>query len=196
MVPLIVKCYLQAKNGVLILSDSDKQRRNIISEENIEQVVATFDELRRIILDNSTVPFKDVIKAIAKIDVGTFYNYIYKGKQRGRVSGFTVENLSRYFNLPKELFTGMQELTEGFKGEMALRIRTDFSKVNEPPLQKVGHDDLIDLLNLIRMLDDALVAENDMSKLEESVKKLEHAQIIMKKKLDYLRELKEYKKMN
>lgn len=76
---------------MVTLASKGIQRVNATAHIDKDLVVSTYKEIKKIITQNSSTPFKTVINKIANIKVGTFYNYIYPGNQQGLVSLYTVK---------------------------------------------------------------------------------------------------------
>lgn len=96
-----------------------------------EQIVLLYKELKKIIRENVNVEFSVAIKKIAGISVGTWYNYISEGKQKGKVSKYTVDNLSKFFELPAAIFTGEQEFLSEHKSAIIHSLRQKFYAIEE-----------------------------------------------------------------
>ncbi|MDD4802300.1 MAG: hypothetical protein PHF24_05080 [Syntrophomonas sp.] len=171
------------------MSSKDKQRINVTSHLDKDKVVQRYKELKEIIVSNSSIPFKDVINQIAGINVGTFYNYIYPGKQQGQVSLYTVENLSNYFSLPKEVFTSEVALDDDIKEKMASRIQNGFTKNSFPKnnakstISELNDSNVLDAIKKITI---SLNNESDTEVLKNGIKLLEVTLNVSKNRLENL----------
>lgn len=63
--------------------------------------------------------------------VVTWYNYISKGSQRGRVSKYTVDKLCEFSGLPFEVFTGEIDFSNEYKKQFAENVKEKLDKVNK-----------------------------------------------------------------
>lgn len=128
------------------MTSKGTQRINAPPHLNKDDVANRFKDLKEIITQNSNIPFKDAIFKIAKINAGIFYNYIYPGKQKGQVSLYTLENLSNYFNLPKEIFTSESPLDQNVKNQIIYKLNEKLNaesvsqKINSFSLQPIIKD--------------------------------------------------------
>lgn len=135
-----------------------------------ETVVSNYIRLKEIIISNTNVPFKDVISQIGKITASTYYGYISKvPAKRGRVSLFVVKNLSKYFNIPVEIFTGKISMNIDYEQIISSKIKKDFivgkADLNDKEdllLNQTDTTDLIkkEVLNLLKLDDIALLEKN------------------------------------
>lgn len=174
------------------MSSKGIQRINATDNLNKNDVANRFKELKELIKENSNVPFKDAIKEIAAIDVGTFNNYIYPGKQMGRVSLYTIENLSKYFNLPKEVFTSEVPLTQDIKIQIISKLNTNLNNTNNSTINKnssntknLTSSTLDNIKNIIINLNN----ETDIEILKKSITLLEISLNISNNRLNSLIEL-------
>lgn len=93
-----------------------------------EKVALLYRELKKIIRENVNVEFSVAIKKIAGVSVGTWYNYISDGKQKGKVSKYTVDNMSKFFELPAAIFTCDQEFSDEYKNLIIKSLHQKFQK--------------------------------------------------------------------
>lgn len=163
---------------------ASKGKQKIHATEGREEIAGKrFNEIRELIMQNTSEPFKNVITKIAGITVGTFYNYIYPGKQYGRVSLYTVENLGNYFALPVGIFDCTIDFTQEAKEKISLKIRQDFSTSNvlseTAPQEEINqiHDDS-DIIETIKRLAISIGNESNITMLEQVIPSLESLQEI------------------
>jgi len=99
-----------------------------------EGIVADrFKEINNIIKKNATVSLKKVVKGIADVSMGAWYNYFSKGALRGKVSNVTVEVLKNFFGLPEDLFAGKGEFTNEQRELIASKIKETFGSGPRAP---------------------------------------------------------------
>ena len=136
-----------------------------------------YRELREIIIDSSAVPFKEIIERIAGIKVGSFYNYTAEGTPKfGRISQYTVENLSNYFNLPQGIFNCSLPFTNDVKETIKQKIQSDFgeknnitklSSINKPKTKDTYSQSEDDIINTLEYL---YIPLNNIHEIEISYK--------------------------
>lgn len=94
-----------------------------------EEIVAKrYKEISGIIKSNTKVSIKTVIKKIAGISMGAWYNCIMKGKHFGKVSNKTVNSLAKFFNISEKVFSGHEDFTPEHKKVIEERIKTEFAE--------------------------------------------------------------------
>lgn len=110
-----------------------------------EGIVADrFNEINNIIKKNATVSLKKVVKGIANVSMGAWYNYFSKGALRGKVSNVTVEVLKNFFKLPEDVFMGKGEFTNEQRELIASKIKETFgSGPRAPRGRKPGKESAI-----------------------------------------------------
>lgn len=172
------------------MASKGTQRENATRMFDKAKVAARYKELKDIITQNSAVPFKDVILKIAQINVGTFYNYIYPGNQMGQVSQYTVDNLSSYFNLPKDIFTSEAPLTEEIRKQLVAKISSDFGKNNRQQPQNLICADKYSITDAIKNISIHLNNENSIETLQQATKLLEITLSISNNRINSLTQLK------
>jgi len=86
-------------------------------------------EINSIIKKNSTAPIKDVVKKIAKVSMGAWYNYFSKGGLRGKISNTTVAAMKDFFGIPEDVFAGKGEFTPEHQKAVADKIKEVFGNV-------------------------------------------------------------------
>jgi len=86
-------------------------------------------EINSIIKKNSTAPIKDVVKKIAKVSMGAWYNYFSKGGLRGKISNTTVAAMKDFFGISEDLFAGKGEFTPEHQKAIADKIKEVFGNV-------------------------------------------------------------------
>lgn len=105
--------------------------------EGYEDVVAErYKEIKKIIQENTSMLFKEAIEKIAGVKVGTWYNYISKGSQRGRVSKYTVDKLCEFSELPFGVFAGKLEFTSEYKKQFADKVKEKLDKVRKNEIEE------------------------------------------------------------
>lgn len=177
------------------MTSKGTQRINATAHLNKDDVANRFKDLKEIITQNSNIPFKDAIFKIAKINVGTFYNYIYPGKQKGQVSLYTLENLSNYFNLPKEIFTSESPLDQNVKNQIISKLNENLNadsasqKINSSSLQPQIKNLSSSTLDTIKNITFDLNNESDIETLKKAIKLLEISLNISTNRLNALLEL-------
>ncbi|MBZ9689392.1 hypothetical protein G9F72_024140 [Clostridium estertheticum] len=100
-----------------------------VTEGHEEIVAERYKEIKKIIQENTSMLFKDAIEMVGGVKVGTWYNYISKGTQRGRVSKYTVNKLCEFSDLPYELFTGKIEFSNEHKKQLADKVKEKLEKI-------------------------------------------------------------------
>lgn len=163
------------------------QRINATADLDKEKVAERYKELKKIISINSNMAFKQVIEAIAHISVGTYYNYIYSGKQQGQVSQYTIDNLSEYFNLPKEVFTSEYEFTDDIKKHIADKIKEEFGE--EKQLKTKPENTTSEVLNNIKEITIKLNDENNLDVLKNAIESLNLAIEIVNNRIDNINKI-------
>lgn len=177
------------------MSSKGTQRINATDNINKNDVANRFKELKKLIQSNSNVPFKEAIKKIASIDVGTFNNYIYPGRQMGRVSLYTIENLSRYFDLPKEVFTSQAPLDENIKTIIISKLNENLNAdtisqdLNSTLTESQSKNCTPSILSIIKNVTIDLNNESDTETLKKAIKLLELSLNISNNRLNTLLEL-------
>jgi len=92
-----------------------------------EGIVADrFNEINSIIKKNATVSLKKVVKGIANVSMGAWYNYFSKGALRGKLSNVTAAALKTFFGLPEDVFIGKGEFTPEHRELIASKIKETF----------------------------------------------------------------------
>jgi len=105
-------------------------KKNVCVSIGHENIVADrIKEINSIIKKNSTAPIKDVVKKIAKVSMGAWYNYFSKGGLRGKISNVTVAALKDFFGIPEDVFAGKGEFTKENQETIAAKIKDVFGNV-------------------------------------------------------------------
>ncbi|WP_409175634.1 hypothetical protein [Brevibacillus fortis] len=156
-----------------------------VTEGHEEEVARRYREIKDIIQENTSVPFKDAIKQIAGVAVGTWYNYISQGAQRGRVSKHTVKNLSAFFGLGESVFTGEAEFTNVHKERIAEWTRDRLTN------ESINTLDTLPLIEKIASIADEIDDIKDQSELETVISKLKKTLTIAQLRKDLLRSINE-----
>ena len=166
------------------------QRVNATADIDKNLVVSTYKEIQKIITRNSTTPFKKVISEIAKINVGTFYNYIYRGNQQGQVSLYTVKNLADYFNLPEQVFSCEVPLTEDIKEAIAEKIRKHFGS-SESLQQQIISPTVADneITTQLKAVIHRLKNENNLEIIKQAMRLLDLAKEIAASRQDIINKI-------
>lgn len=143
-----------------------------------EEIIAErYKKIQDIVKRNSDVPFKYAIEVVAGVKIGTWYNYISHGKQRGRISKFTVEKLSEFSGIPVEVFTGEYDFTEDyinkFSDKVKERLREDKKDTNKCTFQNTDiNTDVYSKLKLLSQVVDKINNTQDLNKVSNILKKL------------------------
>jgi|GEM_PF-5006282 len=81
-----------------------------------------FAEINAIIQKSSGIALKPVIREIAGVSMGSWYNYISNGK----VSPKVVSKLSKFTQIPQEVFFAQKEFSADYKKTLAEKISSAF----------------------------------------------------------------------
>ncbi|MCK8825910.1 hypothetical protein [Fuchsiella alkaliacetigena] len=155
--------------------NATKGRENIAGER--------YREIRDLINENSAHPFKDIIGEIAGISPGSYYNYTSKKSDKyGKVSLYTVKNLSSFFELPQGIFDCTLDFDENAKERICQVIKDKFGDYNQANLvQKKNVTE--DLITQTKNLSKKLTNEDDLDTLKKSLAILESTINIIKNKI-------------
>ena len=105
-------------------------KKNVCVSTGHEGIVADrIKEINSIIKKNSTASIKDVVKKIAKVSMGAWYNYFSKGGLRGKISNTTVAAMKDFFWIPEDVFAGKGEFTPEHRETIASKIKEVFGNV-------------------------------------------------------------------
>lgn len=141
---------------------SDKK---IVATKGREEIAGKrYSEIRDIISINSDMKFKDTIGEIAGISPGSYYNYTSENSPKyGRVSLFTVKNLSEFFSLPIGIFDCSEEFSEKAKMKIADIVRSKYTIKNN---SQIIDDELIKKLEYSSKMEDKLPKDIIQNALE------------------------------
>lgn len=152
-----------------------------------EEIVAErYREIKKIIQENTTRPFKEAIEIIAGVSVGTWYNYISHGRQRGRVSKYTVDKLSSFSGLPVQVFTGELDFTAEQKKifkEKVMELERHCYAISAP-ISKTEESILTKLRSIGNNIDNI----NTEEEIEQGIQILQKLQRILEKKKEIIKE--------
>ena len=151
-----------------------------------EDVVAhRYREIKDIIQKNTSMSFKEAIEIVAGVKVGTWYNYISKGSQRGKVSKYTATKLSEFSDVPYEVFTGKLSFDNNYKEQFATKVKENLGGLKNPNYNDfellIELSDKIDLIKdeeYLKKLD--LIVCNLQEKIELKKKTIDLHKIILK----------------
>lgn len=147
-----------------------------------------YTEIRSIINENSDFPFKKIIQEIAGVTAGSFYNYTSpKSTKYGCISLYTVENMSRYFDLPLGIFDCTIPFDKRSKEIMAQKVRSNFKNASNNFAKTSISNDL-------KKLADEMINENDIDELNESISIIDNIKTIIQSRINSLNTLKKIKK--
>lgn len=147
---------------------SDKK---IVATDGREKIAGSrYVEIRDIITANSDMKFKDIIGDIAGISPGSYYNYTSENSPKyGRISLFTVKNISEFFNLPIGIFDCSEDFTDEVKEKIAQVIKNKYSISNiSRSSSKIISDELVSKLEYACKMEDKSHQDLLNSVLEES----------------------------
>lgn len=151
---------------------------------HVEEAGKRYAEIRDIINKNSDFPFKEIIREIAGITAGSFYNYTsQKSSKYGCVSLYTVENMSRYFDLPTGIFDCTKPFDQKSKDIIAEKIRSRFKSSSNNFVKSNIHNDLRNLALRISN-------ENDIDELKQVISIIDNIKVIVQDRLNTLETLK------
>ncbi|EMU52824.1 hypothetical protein [Clostridium butyricum] len=171
-----------SSSGYLQKTNATKGRESTAGER--------YKEIREIIKENSKKPFKDVIKQIAGISPGGYYNYTSeKSDKYGNVSLYTVKNLSSYFNLPEGIFDCTLDFDINSKEKIKNKIIEDFGTDSlnvsiENNIDSTINPTTNNLVVEIKKLSQQILLEDNINTLEKALKALEATTAMLKAKLE------------
>jgi hypothetical protein len=132
---------------------SDK--KVLATEGRVEIAGKRFVEIRDIISENSDRKFKDIITEIAGISPGAYYNYTAENSPKyGKISLYTVKNLSEFFGLPEGIFNCSLEFTEEAKSKIAQAIKEKYSFTSNITLSNLADKQLLNKLEYVTNFSD------------------------------------------
>lgn len=134
------------------------------SDGHTVEAANTFEKIREIITNTvSNCSFKSVIHEIAGISDSAFRNYI-SGKQKGRISNYTVEKFAKFSNIPEGVFAGIIPFDANYQAKFSEALRSKFNKEKENITTATDVAALLDTFA-------ELIANKVVSKLLEQNKK-------------------------
>lgn len=145
-----------------------------------EEAGKRYSEIRDIINKNSDLPFKEIIREIAGVAAGSFYNYTSpKSTKYGCVSLYTAENMSRYFNLPLGIFDCTIPFDEKAKEVIAQKINSNFKNISNDFVK-------ISISNDLKKLADEIINETDIDELNKSISIIDDIKNILQSRINSL----------
>ena len=120
-----------------------------VTEGYEEKIAERYREIKELIQKNTSISFEKAIQIIGGVSKGTWYNYISKGKQRGRVSKHTVNRLSEFSELPEKIFTGEKDFTEKDKEVFVLKIKEKLNINSENSIKNIETAEILEDLKIL-----------------------------------------------
>jgi cyclopropane fatty-acyl-phospholipid synthase-like methyltransferase len=167
-------------------------QRIFVTEGTEEQTAINFTQLKSLIEETiKPIAFSYAIEKIAKIKARSYFNYIsIAGKQRGRISQFTIDNIRGYFSINDEALKGrrpfIEEELEQIKDILVQRfcqninqqdnIVNEINSLNENFIQNLAEEKkrLVNIIKLQKNKEDLIkISEHYKFLYEYSIKVLE-----------------------